>query len=127
MQNQVFYRSTLGFQRFVQRTNYKITGDTAVCYACHYAPVIKICDGAVISGFPAFREQVCEIVHHLWFGPAAQKFCASRLANTLCGFPIWHTGFLRHTAEHRWHIFMDRCRAVMDAPAFQVNAHGYVA
>lgn len=61
MHDQVFYFSTPGFQGFVQCVDRKVTGDLAVRYARHYASVIEIYDRAVISHFPVFQEQICEI------------------------------------------------------------------
>ena len=61
VQDQAAVCRTLGFQCFLQRADRKFAVDMAVRYAGHYAPVIKIYDGAVISYFPAFQEQVCKI------------------------------------------------------------------
>ncbi len=51
----------LGFQRFPERPDRKVTGDVAVRYAGNHTPVMQIYNGAVIAYFMIRKEQIGEI------------------------------------------------------------------
>ncbi len=125
-----FLWSSLGFQRFAQRTDRKVTGDMAVRYARYHTPVIKVHDSTVISYFPTFQKQIGEICTSFLVWSGCTKILCQQIGKHFMRFSCLILRLFgahdRTQAELYVHIFMDRCRAVVDAATFQVNTHSPV-
>ena len=130
MQNQAIFDGRLGFQCFLERSDRKIAGDIAVCYAGNHTPVMQIYNGTVIAYFMIRKEQICKIR-----APFPVDFiCCEILIQLIIEY------FMRFSmliSRLLWadngtesqlciHIFMNGSSTVRIAFAFQIDFHAPV-
>ncbi len=102
-----------------------------VCYAGDHTAVMEVYDGAVITDFPVFQEQVCEIRTPLLIWLVRMEILLQLVLeyfmwlSRLCPWLLRaDDGIQTHLSIH---IFMDGCGAVVVSFAAQISRHTAVA
>ncbi len=103
----------------------------SVCYAGDHTAVMEVYDRAVITHFPIFQEQICEIRAPLAVYHFGAKVLPEPVFEHFVGLAGLYTRLFgpddRAQSHLCVHVFMDRCGTVSVSFTPQVDSHAAVA